>query len=117
MEAVGQVLCLKEVKCMFKGLTTHQKIQISTKIKIYAYQKGENSDDNKRDVPTKKSKDIHFFELQYEIKKNNELGYVFNTSNIFPLDSDSNETNPSFDKYLRPEFMYQYEKPLNSDTK
>lgn len=117
LEAVGQVLYLKEVKCQFKGSTIHQKIQVSTHLKVFVYQKGENSDDNKRDTPTKKSKDIHFFELQYEIKKNNELGYVFNTKHVFPLDSDSNEVNPNFEKVLRPEFIYEYEKPLKADTK
>lgn len=113
----GSILGLKEVRCLFKGATLHDIIPISTHIKVHQYFKNENSDDGYRDSPTSKSKEHHFFELEYEIKKNQELDYVLNTKYMFPLDSDINETDIDFTKYLRPEFLCQYEKPLKADTK
>lgn len=65
----GSILGLKEVRCLFKGATIHDTIPISTHIKIHAYSKSENSDDGYRDSPTAKTKEHHFFELEYEIKK------------------------------------------------
>ena len=42
---------------------------------------------------------------------------VLKTGEIFPLDSDLNEVNPRRDRYLRPEFICSYERPLKSDAK
>jgi len=113
----GQILGLEEAKVVFGTLSGHQNIPISTSIKVYLYQQTENSDDEHRDSPTNKSKDHHFFELQYEVKQNQDLGYVFNTSSIFPLDYDVNEFNGSQDKYLRAEFLCQYDRPIKADSR
>jgi hypothetical protein len=113
----GEILGLKEVKWLFRGLAVHENIPISTHIKVYVYQKGDNSDDNHRDSPTNKSKEHHFFELQYEVKKNQDLGYVMNTKYMYPLDSELNEIQANYERFLRPEFLSQYEKPLKADTK
>lgn len=81
------------------------------------YQKGDNSDDGHRDSPTNKSKEYHFHELEYDIKKSQDLGYVLNTKHIYPLDSDFNEVNIKYDRFLRLEFLSQYDRPLKADTK
>lgn len=39
------------------------------------------------------------------------------TSEIFPYDVDLNEVNPRKDKYLRPEFVCIYERPLKADAR
>ena len=38
-------------------------------------------------------------------------------SEIFPFDVDMNEVYPRKDKYLRPEFVSIYERPLKADAK
>ena len=68
MTHVGEILGLKDIKWIFKGLTIHEDVPVSTHIKVYVYQRGDNSDDENKDTPTNKSKEHHFFELQYEIK-------------------------------------------------
>ena len=40
-----------------------------------------------------------------------------NTSEIFPHDSDLNELYPRKDKYLRPEYVCTYERPLKADAR
>jgi hypothetical protein len=43
---------------------------------------------------------------------------VLKTSEMFPYDYDANENNnPRKDRYLRPEFVCAYERPLKSDAK
>lgn len=106
----GQILGLKEVKVLFKALSSHQNIPISTHIKVYAYQKTDNSDNEYRDSPTNKSKEHHFFELEYDVKPNSDLGYIFNTEYMYPLDPHT----PG--GYLRSEFLCQYDKPIKADT-
>jgi len=117
LSEAGEILGLKDVKCLFRGLAVHENIPISTHIKVYVYQKGDNSDDNHQNSPTNKSKEHHFFELQYEVKKNQDLGYVLNTKYMYPIDSDLNEVTRTQERYLRPEFLCQYDRALKADTK
>ena len=65
MTHVGEILNLKDIKCIFKGLTIHEDVPVSTHIKVYVYQKGDNSDEEEKD---NKYEERHFIELQYEIK-------------------------------------------------
>jgi len=43
--------------------------------------------------------------------------YVLKTSEIFPFDVDLSEVYPRKDKYLRPEFVCSYERPLKADAR
>ena len=63
------------------------------------------------DTPTKKSQEYHFSELKYL----EEPYYMLKTTDIFPLDLDINDATIRRFKYLRPEFMCSYERPLKSD--
>lgn len=51
--------------------------------------------------------------MQYQ----EEPFYVLKTSEIFPYDVDLNEVYPRKDKYLRPEFVCIYERPLKADAR
>lgn len=86
---------------------------VSFFIKLYNYIKPEsNSDGEDPDTPTKKSKDFHFTELDYL----EEPYYVLKTAEIFPYDCDQSE-HPKRDKFLRPEFVCTYERPLKADAR
>ena len=65
---IGEILGLKDVKCIFKGFTFHENIPVSTHIKVYAHHGDHVSENESIDTPTNKSKDHHFFELKYDIK-------------------------------------------------
>ena len=116
LKDAGEILCLKNPQVLLKVLSGHLDIPISTNIKVYIYQKTENSDDEYKNSPTNKSKEHHFFELQYDIKSGQDLGYIFNTAHMYPLDNDLNDTNTQSEKYLRLEFLCQYSHPLNADA-
>ncbi|CAI2362249.1 unnamed protein product [Moneuplotes crassus] len=113
----GHILGLKDTKVFLGVLSSHQSIPISTHLKVYHYRQTDNSDNNFLDSPTVKSKKYHFSELQYDIKPNQDLGYVFNTSYMFPLDFSLNQANGIQERYIRPEFLCQYERPLKADTR
>lgn len=110
---VGDVLNLKESK-IHQKMGHFESVPLSVQVKIYNYLQPESQNIGKEpDTPTKKSQDFHFSELQYL----EEPYYVVKTSEIFPYDCDLNEVNPRKDKYLRPEFICSYERPLKADAR
>ena len=42
---------------------------------------------------------------------------MLKTGEMFPYDTDLNELHPRKDKYLRPEFVCAYERPLKADAR
>lgn len=80
---------------------------------MFNYQQPESRNKGKDpDTPTKKSQEFHFTELHYL----EEPYYVLKTADIFPYDSDQSE-HPRKDRYLRPEFVCTYERPLKADAR
>lgn len=80
---------------------------------MFNYQQPESRNKGKDpDTPTKKSQEFHFTELHYL----EEPYYVLKTAEIFPFDSDQSE-HPRKDRFLRPEFVCTYERPLKADAR
>ena len=117
MSEIGEILGLKDVKWIFKGYTVHESIPVSAHIKIYTISQNSIIDNQNIDTKMNVTDEHHFFELQYQFKKGFDIGYVFNTKYIYPLESENHDFSEKIEKYFRIEFMYQYEKPLKADTK
>ena len=112
---VGDVLNLKENRINQKGQGAQfESVPVSFFVKVYNYldPKNEGNEDKDPDTPTKKSQEYHFTDLHYL----EEPYYVLNTAEVFPFDSDQTE-QPRKDRYLRPEFVCSYERPLRADAR
>lgn len=111
---VGDVLNLKENRINQKGQGAHfEAVPVSYFLKVYNYQQPESRNKGKDpDTPTKKSQEFHFTELHYL----EEPYYVLKTAEIFPYDCDQSE-HPRRDRFLRPEFVCSYERPLKADAR
>jgi hypothetical protein len=114
---VGDVLNLKENRISQKGQSQFETVPVSFFIKIYNYQQPESKAKGNKDEDTAEARvnpsEYHFSELEYL----EEPYYVLKTSEIFPFDSELSEVNIRKDKYLRPEFVCTYERPLKADSK
>jgi hypothetical protein len=101
-----------------------ESVPVSLFVKVYNYldPKNEGSEDKDPDTPTKKSQEYHFRDLHYL----EEPYYVVSTGEIFPYDFDQaggvgaggeQSSHPRRDRYLRPEFVQAYERPLRADAR
>ena len=111
---VGAVLNLQENRINQKGQGAHfESVPVSFFIKVFSYQQPESRNKGKDpDTPTKKSQEFHFTELHYL----EQPYYVLKTAEIFTYDSDQSE-HPRKDRFLRPEFVCTYERPLKADAR
>lgn len=111
---MGDVLNLKENRINQKAQGAQfESVPVSYMLKLFNFQQPESDNKGKDpDTPTKKSQEFHFNDLKYL----EEPYYVMKTAEIFPYDCDQSEL-PRKDRYLRPEFVVSYERPLKADAR